>query len=107
MAMCAYVIVVNTNMELSATITWYRYDGMTVEGYRRMFYIYFSNGKHYQRYAWYFGKWFIRFKNYSKMGRDYKSTSHSIIECRHDHPQLQKVPVGFEGFHHEDYHHLD
>lgn len=37
---------------------------------------------------------------------DYNPMSHSEKECRGDHPILRKVPVGFMGFHQEDYKYL-
>jgi len=70
---------------------------------RFMIYLFVSIGEHYRRYAWYFGKWFINFQNYSMFGKDYDPKGHSEAECRNDHPILRKTPVGFEGFHHEDY----
>lgn len=33
----------------------------------------------------------------------YKPISHKAVDCRNDHPTLYKVPVGFRGFHDEDY----
>lgn len=33
----------------------------------------------------------------------YDPKSHKAAECRNDHPVLNKVPVGFRGFHDEDY----
>ena len=33
----------------------------------------------------------------------YNPISHKESECRNDHPILGKVPVGFRGFHDEDY----
>lgn len=33
----------------------------------------------------------------------YKPSSHSLKDCLGEHPILHKVPVGFQGFHDEDY----
>ena len=33
----------------------------------------------------------------------YNPMSHSEKECRGDHPVLRKVPVGFQGYHIENY----
>ncbi len=35
--------------------------------------------------------------------KPYDPKWHAKKDCRHDHPILRKVPVGFEGFHFEDY----
>lgn len=35
--------------------------------------------------------------------KQYNSLNHSVKDCRNDHPTLNKVPVGFMGFHIEDY----
>lgn len=35
--------------------------------------------------------------------KKYNPLYHSEKDCRNDHPTLNKVPVGFMGFHVEDY----
>jgi len=37
------------------------------------------------------------------MPKPYDPKSHSKKDCRNDHPELNKIPFGFQGFHDEDY----
>jgi len=37
----------------------------------------------------------------------YDPKSHKAADCRNDHPDLHKVPPGFQGFHDEDYEDYD